>query len=98
MPVMTVPEFVAKWAASQQTQHAVAQEDFIDLCNLLGHLTSNTGATGESFASERVARGKRHRSAEADRFTRGDHGVTGGCGRGSGRCFVTWPCRSDTFT
>jgi type II restriction/modification system DNA methylase subunit YeeA len=53
MPAMTVPEFVAKWAASQQTERSASQEHFLNLCDLLGHRTPNTDATGEAFAFEK---------------------------------------------
>ena len=53
MPAMTLPEFVAKWAASQQTERSASQEHFLNLCELLGHRTPNTDATGEAFAFEK---------------------------------------------
>lgn len=53
MPAMTLPEFVAKWAASQQTERSASQEHFLNLCELLGHRTPNTDATGEGFAFEK---------------------------------------------
>ncbi|HEV2122733.1 MAG TPA: hypothetical protein VGW38_08170 [Chloroflexota bacterium] len=47
-----VPDFVAKCRASTATERAAAQENFIDLCHLLGHPTPNTDPTGGRFAFE----------------------------------------------
>jgi hypothetical protein len=38
---MTPTEFVAKWAGSQRTKRAAAQEHFIDLCRMLHRPTPN---------------------------------------------------------
>lgn len=53
---MTPVEFAAKWAGSQATERAAAQEHFIDLCRMLGYPTPNEAdPAGEWYAFEKGA-------------------------------------------
>ena len=53
---MTPSEFAAKWAGSTRTERAAAQEQFIDLCRMLGYPTPNQAdQTGEWYAFEKGA-------------------------------------------
>ena len=56
MVAITLPAFIAKWAASTRTERAAAQEHFIDLCRLLGQSTPNDAdPTGDFYAFEKGA-------------------------------------------
>ena len=46
---MTPEQFVAKWQANTRNEAAASKEHFLNLCELLGHRTPNTDATGEAF-------------------------------------------------
>ena len=37
MPMLTVPDLVARWQPVTITERSAAQSHFIDLCDLLGH-------------------------------------------------------------
>jgi hypothetical protein len=54
MPAKLSPqEFVAKWRSATLKERSAAQEHFIDLCRLIGHLTpAEADPTGESFSFE----------------------------------------------
>jgi hypothetical protein len=53
---VTPSEFAAKWAGSTRTERAAAQEQFIDLCRMLGYPTPNQAdQTGEWYAFEKGA-------------------------------------------
>jgi len=52
---MTPEQFVAKWKASTRSERAAAQEQFIDLCHMLGEPTPGDDPTGEHFAFEKGA-------------------------------------------
>jgi len=52
---MTPEQFVAKWKASTRSERAAAQEQFIDLCHMLGEGTPGDDPTGERFAFEKGA-------------------------------------------
>lgn len=54
MATVSLPQFVAKWAASTRTERAAAQEHYIDLCRLLGQPTPNEAdPKGEFYAFEK---------------------------------------------
>lgn len=53
---MNPSEFAAKWSGSQRTERAAAQEQFIDLCRMLGVETPNEAdPKGEWYAFEKGA-------------------------------------------
>src|SRR5437764_8126859 len=54
--MVSVPEFVSKWAASTRSERAASPEHFIDLCRLLGQPTPNEAdPSGEWYAFEKGA-------------------------------------------
>ena len=54
---MTPGAFIAKWRASELKERSAAQENFIDLCRLLGEPTpAEADPTGERYCFERGAR------------------------------------------
>ena len=54
---MTPGEFIAKWRASELKERSASQEQFIDLCRLLGEPTpAEADPTGEQYCFERGAR------------------------------------------
>ena len=54
---MTPGAFIAKWRASELKERSAAQENFIDLCRLLGEPTpAEADPTGEHYCFERGAR------------------------------------------
>ena len=54
---MTPHEFIQKWRASQLKERSASQEQFIDLCHLLGEPTpAQADPSGETYCFERGAR------------------------------------------
>jgi len=52
--MVSVPEFIRKWSASNRNERAAAQEHFIDLCRLLGEQTPNEAdPDGDEYAFEK---------------------------------------------
>src|SRR5689334_20872836 len=52
--MLTLPEFVARWKASQLTERSAAQSHFIDLCEVLGEQRpAAVDQTGESYTFEK---------------------------------------------
>lgn len=52
--MVTVPEFIQKWSASNRNERAASQEHFIDLCRLLGEQTPNEAdPDGDQYAFEK---------------------------------------------
>jgi hypothetical protein len=55
-PVLSPPEFVAKWRPNVGSGHASAQEYFIDICRMVGAQTPNEAdPTRERYTFEREA-------------------------------------------
>ncbi|CAN5533692.1 hypothetical protein BH24CHL9_BH24CHL9_13000 [soil metagenome] len=72
LPGVTPSEFAAKWAGSQRTERAAAQEHFIDLCRMLQQPPPNeVDPTGESYAFEKGAEKLGGRDSFADVWKKG---------------------------
>ncbi len=70
---MNAAQFVAKWRASARSERAASQEQFIDLCRLLGEPTpTEADPTGDFFAFEKGANKTTGASGWADVWKR-DH-------------------------
>jgi type II restriction/modification system DNA methylase subunit YeeA len=70
---MNADQFVAKWRASSRSERAASQEQFIDLCRLLGEPTpTEADPTGDFFAFEKGANKTTGASGWADVWKR-DH-------------------------
>jgi hypothetical protein len=56
LAVISPAEFAKKWAGSTRTERAASQEQFIDLCRMLGVPTPNEAdPTGDTYAFEKGA-------------------------------------------
>jgi type II restriction/modification system DNA methylase subunit YeeA len=73
--VVSVPEFVQKWTASNRNERAASQEHFIDLCRLLGEPTPNEeDPDGNHYAFEKGAEKVAGGDGFADVWKRGHFG------------------------
>lgn len=74
-PVLSLPEFVARWKASTLTERSAAQSHFIDLCEVLGQQhPAAADQTGESYTFEKHVSKLRGGKGFTDVWKRGHFG------------------------
>lgn len=68
--LMQPAEFAQKWKGSTAKERSASQENFIDLCHMLGHATPNSDPTGNYYAWPKARRHHRssHLTAELINF------------------------------
>lgn len=71
---MNAAEFAHKWIGTSNTERAVAQEHFLDLCALLNVPTPNTDREGEAYTFQKGASKIRGGAGWADVWLRGHFG------------------------
>ncbi len=75
LPTLSPQEFVAKWRKATLKERSAAQEHFIDLCHLVGHLTpAEADPTGQTFTFEAGATKQRGGQGWADVWKKGYFG------------------------
>jgi len=71
-PSLTPQEFVTKWSKSTLKERSAAQEHFLDICHMIGHLTpAESDPTGENFTFEAGASKQKGGQGWADVWKKG---------------------------